>query len=246
MPAVMSWLVFGLACVLVAAGALMGGADPVDAALALGFTPLGAYLVSRRQGGAVGACSLLTVLGAVAYAADSYAGAGLPGARWAAWVGTWVWAPPLLTVCGVLLLLVPDGRLPGRAWRPLAVANLAATALFTIAAALVPAGPERPFSVGALAPVRDALPAVVAILAATSLACAAGLVVRTARPRAGSGRNCCGSASARPRSWRGCSCRPCCRCPPPVCRSSWPCRPAWAWRCSATTCTGPGHGCAGP
>ncbi|MGW5260666.1 sensor histidine kinase [Microbispora sp. NPDC004025] len=182
MPAVMSWLVFGLACVLVAAGGALGGADPVDAAVALGFTPLGAYLLSRREGGAVGPCCLVTVLGAVAYFADSYsARPGLPGARWAAWVGTWAWAPALLTVGGVLLLLVPDGRLPGRAWRPVAATGAAATAAFTVVAALVPEGADRPFSVEALAPVRDALPAVVLILAATSLACAAGLVVRTAR-----------------------------------------------------------------
>ncbi|WP_244301791.1 hypothetical protein [Microbispora triticiradicis] len=84
-----SWLVFGLSCVLVAAGGALGGADPVDAAVALGFTPLGAYLVARRRGGAVGPCCLVTVLGAVAYFADSYSlRPGLPGGRWAAWVGT--------------------------------------------------------------------------------------------------------------------------------------------------------------
>ncbi len=65
MPAVMSWLVFGLACVLVATGGALGGADPVDAAVALGFTPLGAHLVARRRGGAVGPCCLEAVAVAV-------------------------------------------------------------------------------------------------------------------------------------------------------------------------------------
>ncbi|TQS25159.1 hypothetical protein [Microbispora sp. KK1-11] len=71
MPAVMSWPVFGPACVLVATG----GAG------------------RRRPGG------------------------GRGGARFHPALGTWTWAPALLTVGGVLLLLVPDGRLPGRAWR---------------------------------------------------------------------------------------------------------------------------------
>ncbi|KAA9380624.1 sensor histidine kinase [Microbispora cellulosiformans] len=178
----LSWLVFGLSCALVAAGGALGGADPVDAAVALGFTPLGAYLTARRRGGAVGPCCLVTALGAVAYFADSYAlRPGLPGGRWAAWVGAWAWAPALLTVGGVLLLLVPDGHLPGRAWRPVAATGVAATAAFTVVAALVPEGPDRPFPVEALAPVREALPAVIVLLAAVSLACAAGLVVRTAR-----------------------------------------------------------------
>ncbi|MGI5156102.1 hypothetical protein [Microbispora sp. CA-102843] len=150
MPAVMSWLVFGLACVLVAAGGALGGADPMDS----------------RHGGVHG---------------RGRTGAG---------------------------------------------------------------GRDRPFPVEALAPVRDALPVVVVILAATSLACAAGLVVRTARAQ-GEQRTqllwiCLGAAAFV----AGVFLPAVARLPAAGVPFILPCRPVSAWRCSATTCTGPGRGCA--
>jgi two-component system, NarL family, sensor kinase len=47
--------------------------------------------------------------------------------EWALWLGSWVWAPGYAAIAVLLPLLLPDGRLPGRRWRPalwLAVATL--------------------------------------------------------------------------------------------------------------------------
>lgn len=43
------------------------------------------------------------------------------------WIGTWVWVPGYVLIPTLVLLLVPDGRLPGRGWRW--VAGLQVTAL---------------------------------------------------------------------------------------------------------------------
>jgi hypothetical protein len=123
-----AWGVFGLTCVLVAAGGWLsassarGWAQPADAVLALAFTAAGALIVTSRRN-RLGWLALLMGLSEAAYPADSYAGwaveHGAPGAAWSAWVGLWVWAPEWLSLGTVLLLVIPDGRLPSVRWRPL-------------------------------------------------------------------------------------------------------------------------------
>ncbi|GAA0976745.1 hypothetical protein GCM10009555_036790 [Acrocarpospora macrocephala] len=181
----LAWGVFGLSCALVAVGSVIRPGDPVDAALALGFTPLGAYLVSHRKGGAVGPLCLLAGLSAVTYAAGAYGSrADWPAADWAVGLAALTWAPPLLAGCTLLLLLVPDGKLPGPRWRPVAAVAIIAIVLFTVTAALIPADDGRsPIAIEALRPLQLFTLPIVGTLAAIAAVSAVGLVVRTARAR---------------------------------------------------------------
>ena len=97
-------------------------------AFAAGFTPLGVFVLRRRPGHRVG--RLMLGAGLVAtLAALSVAWSGwLP----AAWLSQWAWWPPV-GVIPVLLLLVPDGRLPSPRWWPPAVALVGAAGIATVA-----------------------------------------------------------------------------------------------------------------
>jgi two-component system, NarL family, sensor kinase len=66
----------------------------------------------------------------------------LPGVRWAAWIGNWIFIP-IVATGPWLLLLFPDGRLPSRRWRPYAVFLLILTGLLLVTAALQPGPTER-------------------------------------------------------------------------------------------------------
>lgn len=59
-----------------------------------------------------------------------------PNALWfhplLVWIGTWIWVPGYVLVPTLVLLMVPDGRLPGRGWRW--VAGFQVTALVAAAA----------------------------------------------------------------------------------------------------------------
>jgi two-component system, NarL family, sensor kinase len=161
---VAGWSVFALACVLVAAGAVMRGNAPAvfgeDAVLAIGFTGLGALVLSRQPFNRAGWLCLAPVLAAVAYAAQAYSGLaierGLRGGSWASWLAGWLWLPGLLPVLTVLLLVLPHGRLPGPRWRPVAWLVGVVISVLSLLVALIPAGPGRPAGPGevpALAPV---------------------------------------------------------------------------------------------
>lgn len=97
-------------------------------ALAVGFAPLGTFVLRRRPGHPVGrlmlAAGLVATLAALAVAWSAW----LP----AAWLSQWAWWPPLGAV-PILLLLVPDGRLPSPRWQPLAVVLVAAAGAATVA-----------------------------------------------------------------------------------------------------------------
>jgi two-component system NarL family sensor kinase len=189
------WGVFALTCVLVAvggwlsAGSVHGRAQAADAVLALAFTATGALIVTRRRN-RLGWLALLMGLSGVAYAADSYAGwaveHGAPGAAWSAWLAQWVWAPGWLALVTVLLLLIPDGRLPSARWRPLLVSAWSLIALFTAVAAVLPSraagSPASPFALPALAGVaRHGLDVVLVLLLVLAVGCLAALVTRLRR-----------------------------------------------------------------
>lgn len=113
-PAEMSWrragpglVVVGFAVVLAAAGGALGAAlagGPgdgasttvgVDAVLGLAFPTLGTFILARGGPRRLAWLCLVPGLGALAFAADAYAGraGGSPGAQWAVWVALWAWAP---------------------------------------------------------------------------------------------------------------------------------------------------------
>jgi two-component system, NarL family, sensor kinase len=190
-----AWGVFALTCVLVAvggwlsAGSAHGRPQPADAVLALAFTAAGALIVTRRRN-RLGWLALLMGLSGVAYTADSYAGwaveHGAPGAAWSAWLALWVWAPGWLSLVTVLLLLIPDGRLPSARWRPLLVSVWSLIVLFTAVAAVLPSqtagSPANPFALPALAGLaRHGLNVVLALLLVLALCCLAALVTRLRR-----------------------------------------------------------------
>ncbi|HEX2291375.1 MAG TPA: hypothetical protein VHH53_14560 [Pseudonocardiaceae bacterium] len=78
---------------------------------------------------------------------------GLPGVRWVAWVGNWIWVPAHGCIA-LLFLLFPNGRLLSPRWRPVAWSALGAAAVLAIAAACYPG----PLEVGRLTPDTEVLP----------------------------------------------------------------------------------------
>jgi len=108
------------------------------AALVLAFSTVGALIVARRPGNAIGwiLCAAGLAIGATTlasgYAVFSLAGPSeLPGTEWAAWFAYWIWVPGVGPAMTFGLLLFPDGRLPSRRWR--VVGWLAVVALATLA-----------------------------------------------------------------------------------------------------------------
>jgi hypothetical protein len=108
------------------------------AALVLAFSTVGALIVARRPGNAIGwiLCAAGLAIGATTlasgYAVFSLAGPSeLPGTEWAAWFAYWIWVLGVGPAMTFGLLLFPDGRLPSRRWR--VVGWLAVVALATLA-----------------------------------------------------------------------------------------------------------------
>jgi hypothetical protein len=97
---------------------------------------IGAVLATRRPRNPIGWLLLVMGLCYAAYpfvtwytaAALFVAADPLPGWRWVAWIGNWIW-PPALTCLALSLLLFPDGRPPSPRWRPVAWVAITATVL---------------------------------------------------------------------------------------------------------------------
>ena len=124
------------------------------AAMALGLGVIGALIVARQQGNAVGWLFLLSSAGValsntsfeyLALSQDHYA-LTLPGTVLAAWLNTWVMLPSLVAMVILVPLLFPTGHLPSARWRPVGLLALAGIVSTTIGAATVP-GPLPPTGV---------------------------------------------------------------------------------------------------
>jgi hypothetical protein len=112
----------------------------------------------------------------------------IPGGSVAASFSLWAWAPAVAITGVFLLLLYPDGRLPGPRWRwVMYVCALAV--VVSVADVLVP-GPmtvtgfpdhDNPFGVEALGPVLRPLEPIVLLIPLCSIAAVASLVVRFRR-----------------------------------------------------------------
>jgi hypothetical protein len=164
-------------------GAAGGTAVAVDAVLGLVFPVLGTFILARRGPARVAVLCLISALGALAFAGDAYAQLpGSPaGAAWGAWLGTWAWAPAVLTPVTLLILLVPDGEPPGPRWRPLQVVATAVIVAFTAVLAVSPQerlGHPNPAAVDALAGAEQVFGLLVGALALVTVGCAAALVRR--------------------------------------------------------------------
>jgi two-component system NarL family sensor kinase len=101
------------------------------AAVTVSFGAMGPLVLASVRGHPVG--RLMTLAGVVA-GAELIA---LSWGRWLplGWLAQWLWWPPFGLVF-LAVLLFPDGRLPGRRWRPLAIVIAAATGVAAVAFAL--------------------------------------------------------------------------------------------------------------
>jgi hypothetical protein len=144
----------GLAWLLCAASLTLGVLGPVleslnghpvtdsmlvaIALLAITFPLVGAVVAARRPRNPLGwifcviglSYGLTTTGEAYAVYALRTAPGTLPGGGLMSWLGNWTWALGLGLLMTFALLLFPDGRLPSRAWRPLAWLS-AASILFS-------------------------------------------------------------------------------------------------------------------
>lgn len=148
------WLLFAASVVLTAFGVLLHllnrGTpnsrlffDPVLPGVALCYTALGAFVVSRRPRSRIGWLFCAGVLLAMGFFAEQYAvysllvePGSLPGGATMAWLATWITIPGYLAIWNVLLLLFPDGRVPSPRWRPVLWLSIGLIATTTVLAAL--------------------------------------------------------------------------------------------------------------
>lgn len=181
------WPILGVACVLVTAGAVLGDGHGtvVDAVISLAFPVLGIFLLARSVV-ALGRLCLVPALGAVAFACDNHAAAGLPGHAWTGWVATWIWVPAIVVPATLVVLLVPDGKLPSPRWRPPAYGAGVLIAVFTLLMALAPVtryGAPNPLGVRLPSQVSGVFPVLVVLLVAAAGMCVVGLLSRLRRAR---------------------------------------------------------------
>ena len=118
----------------------VGAANPLEIVMSLTFAIVGGLIASKRSGNSVGWLFLFmaVVMGAGGMTAQYarlavYTDPGAAGAQWALWWSSF--SEQLVYPAGgaaMTLLLIPDGRLPSRRWRPLIPAAVVTTLLLTI------------------------------------------------------------------------------------------------------------------
>ena len=109
------------------------------------FATVGALVASRLPRNAVGWLFLASPLfGTVAGFSAEYAyrayvtdPGSVPAGPLFGWLYLWTWFPALIAI-GLVVLLFPDGRVPGRRWRPLLWAYVAFSVLGVGGAAIYP------------------------------------------------------------------------------------------------------------
>lgn len=124
----------------------------VTGALAFGLT--GGWLAAARPRLPVGWTFLaMGALAALSLASTEYGlrllGSDRGGAGAALWLGNWVWVVSIIPVVAVVPLLLPDGRLPSRRWRPALGVGLVSVAAAAVSFALAPYSSTTPALAGA-------------------------------------------------------------------------------------------------
>jgi hypothetical protein len=161
------------------------------------FPVAGVVIALRRPGTPIGWLLLAIGLGWGTLAVSvAYADYGLllhpgsvPAADVSAGISLGAWAPPIGITGTFLLLLFPDGRLPGRRWRPVAWLAAFAIVALTIVATLAPgtmaavgyAHTRNPLGLDGAAGVVSAAQAIVILLPIVMVASAISLIVRFRR-----------------------------------------------------------------
>ncbi|QDY11509.1 sensor histidine kinase [Micromonospora sp. HM134] len=114
------------------------GPAALTGTIAVAFTALGALVLAGLPGHPVGRLML---------AAGLVAGTAVLALSWpaltpVAWLGQWLWWPPYGLIF-LALLVFPDGRLPGRRFRPVAVGLVVTTAVVAVALAVAATSDPR-------------------------------------------------------------------------------------------------------
>ena len=112
--------------------------------LGISFTVVGWLVATRRSGNPLGWIYLaigVSQVGNSFATAASYFGlvvvpGSVPGADVLSWVGMWSWDPGFGLLISFSILLFPDGRLPSRRWRAVAIGAVAAMALMGVPTAI--------------------------------------------------------------------------------------------------------------
>jgi hypothetical protein len=113
--------------------------------VAVGYSTVGAIVASRMPDSTIGwlFCTIGLFFGVIHFSGE-YAmytlvavPGSLPAGEVAAWIFTWIWVPGLGLIV-FLLLLFPDGRLPGALWRWVARLTVGAVLAGVILAAFSP------------------------------------------------------------------------------------------------------------
>jgi len=125
----------------------LDAADPTSIIIPIGIGVLGALVASRQPRNPTGWLFLfIAVLGGMQGVEDQYVRfalvthpGSLPLVVWVAWLDTWG-ILPVFPAGGValLLLLLPDGHLPSRRWRPVVAIAMVLTALNIVFTSLTP------------------------------------------------------------------------------------------------------------
>jgi signal transduction histidine kinase len=142
----LGWVLCALAVALTGMAVVFAVGDGVspegelalNGVLGLGNGVLGAFVVTRHARHPIGWLFLLTgLVRAVAAAAEAWSRhalliepGSLPGGAIASWV-TWLFLPTV-AAAPMIVVLFPDGRLPGRVWRVVPVLAVVAAALYGV------------------------------------------------------------------------------------------------------------------
>jgi hypothetical protein len=161
----------------------------------LSFATVGAFVSSRQPRNAVGwIFSGVGLLVGLSVAGGEYAnyvfveGHDLPGGYLAGWLYVWTWYPSI-TLIALLPLLFPDGRVPGRRWRPVSWGLIAAIGFVTALGWFKPGPmnddppwPDNPLGIEAVESIYGTAEAVAGVFVLILLAAsAASMVVRFRR-----------------------------------------------------------------
>jgi hypothetical protein len=160
----------------------------------LAFPFVGALIVSSRPGNLIGWICLVdgllwTLLGLIdyysVYGLDEPGSVPFPAA--VAGLSLWLWVPTLGLLVIYLALLFPDGRLPSRRWRPVAVFSGAVIASFSVTEGLNPqaelelGGVRNPFGLEGQPWISDATNALTVLFLLCILASILSLILRYRR-----------------------------------------------------------------
>jgi signal transduction histidine kinase len=160
----------------------LGAADPIAIVLPFGFAAVGGLVAARRPHNPIGWLFLaIAILSGLEGVGDQYVRFATlthpgspPGAVWVLWATSS--STPLLFPSGIVaitLLVLPDGHLPSRRWRPAAAIGVVLAVWLSVGSALAP-GPLSGASSGANYPLPSNPLGVAALNAVNPVASSTG------------------------------------------------------------------------